>query len=87
MTFSKAFRCFRDAEPTAARFDERVADTRRTCLTLEFELRTDPIAGLLVDEFGERVEFSGWLGLALALEQALTRSSGAGETRPDPLSE
>jgi hypothetical protein len=36
--------------------------------TLKIDVDADPIAGAVADERGDANEFSGWLGLAKALE-------------------
>jgi len=40
-------------------------------LTLAIDPVSDPITGAICDGGGKRVEFSGWLGFAAALEQLL----------------
>jgi hypothetical protein len=40
-------------------------------LVLEIESDTDPVSGWLSDERGARRRFSGWLGLAAALETVI----------------
>jgi hypothetical protein len=52
-----------------------LADERRT-LTLEVDPSADPIAGLVRAEDGAERDFSGWVGLAAALERALQRTPG-----------
>jgi hypothetical protein len=42
-------------------------------LTLEVERRAESIAGRLSDDQGMTLPFSGWLGFASALQQALDR--------------
>jgi hypothetical protein len=41
-------------------------------MTLELDVGADPIAGTLRDRRGHSVEFSGWLGLAAALEEVVS---------------
>jgi hypothetical protein len=51
----------------------------RRRLSLEVEPDTEPPVGSLRDERGEAIAFSGWLGLASALDRALRAApSGAG---------
>jgi hypothetical protein len=40
-------------------------------LTLAIDPASEPITGTVCDGSGKRVEFSGWLGFASALEQLL----------------
>ncbi len=40
-------------------------------LILEIDSEIDPVSGWLSDERGERRRFSGWLGLAAALETVI----------------
>jgi hypothetical protein len=48
----------------------------RCVLTLELDAGAEPLAGVVCDEAGNRCPFTGWLGLASALEAAMrTRSS------------
>ena len=42
-------------------------------LTLEVDANSNPIQGIARDELGEERPFSGWVGLATALEHALER--------------
>lgn len=47
-------------------------DKRRTrTVTLEVDPTSDPIQGIARDERGAERTFSGWVGLAAALEHAL----------------
>lgn len=47
-------------------------DKRRTrTVTLEVDPTSDPIQGIARDERGTERTFSGWVGLAAALEHAL----------------
>ena len=47
-------------------------DNRHTrTVTLEIDSTSDPIRGVARDELGAERPFSGWIGLAAALEQAL----------------
>ena len=47
-------------------------DERQTrTVTLEVDPTSDPIQGIARDERGAERTFSGWVGLATALEQAL----------------
>lgn len=52
-------------------------DERVVCMSLELRLRGDEVRGHLGADEGERLEFSGWLGLIAAID-ALTAP-------PDPL--
>jgi hypothetical protein len=64
-------------------FDQPVADRDRVRVVLEFEVGSDPLVGSL-QALDRRLDFSGWVGLASALEQAI---SAAGDSRPDGLSQ
>ncbi len=57
----------------------RVADAERhtRTVTLEVDPTSDPIQGTMRDEHGAERSFSGWVGLATALEHAL-------DLRPPP---
>ena len=58
----------------------------RRRLSLEVEPDTDPPVGSLHDERGEAIAFSGWLGLASALDRALRPAPGTGgNEREGPL--
>jgi hypothetical protein len=52
-----------------------------TRLTIDFDLRADPIAGVIRDDAGDRsVPFAGWMELTRAIERALNaarRPAGA----------
>ena len=53
-------------------------DKRRTrMVTLEVDPTSDPIQGIARDERGAERPFSGWVGLAAALEHALELDSPA----------
>jgi hypothetical protein len=70
----------RDAGTTLISFDQPVADDQRLRLMLELELGSDPIAGSL--QSGDKhSEFSGWVGLATALEEAMRTTAARGENR------
>jgi hypothetical protein len=47
---------------------------------LELEVGSDPIVGSL-QAHGRRSEFSGWVGLATALEQAMSTAADGGPGR------
>jgi hypothetical protein len=64
----------RDASTRPIGFDQPVADHDRLCVVLELEVGSEPIVGSL-QAGGRRFDFSGWVGLATALEQAI--STGA----------
>jgi hypothetical protein len=68
----------RDASTRPISFDQPVADHDRLSVVLEFEVGSDPILGSL-QAHGRCVDFSGWVGLATALEQAI---STAADGRP-----
>lgn len=57
--------------------------------TQRFTLELDPIeqsiAGSLTDERGTAVPFTGWLGLARALERALNASAEPNQDRQEGL--
>jgi hypothetical protein len=42
-----------------------------TQLTIVFDLRADPIAGILRGDDGQREPFAGWMELTRAIERAL----------------
>jgi hypothetical protein len=46
-------------------------------LTLEVDRRAESIAGRLCDDRGTTFPFTGWLGFASALQQALDHPDGA----------
>jgi len=52
----------------------------RSC-RLEVDIDSDPIAGRLADDHGMQISFSGWLGLAAALERLV--HSGEDGAVPD----
>lgn len=49
-----------------------MAQAQRIQVVLEFDTGSTPISGRLRDAHGRDVEFSGWLGLAAALEEVLS---------------
>ncbi len=49
------------------------AERHTRTLTLEVDANSDPIQGIARDELGDERPFSGWVGLATALEHALER--------------
>jgi hypothetical protein len=53
-----------------------MADRDRLRLTLELEVGSEPIVGSLSTD-GRRYDFSGWLGLATALERAISTAADA----------
>ena len=59
----------------------------RRHLSLELERDTDPPVGSLSDEHGTSISFTGWLGLASALDRVLhpLRRSGDDAHAPDLL--
>jgi hypothetical protein len=61
-----------------------MAEPERDKLTLEIDSGTSPLAGVLHDAHGVTHPFSGWVGLAAALEHALTKLDPADETRFSP---
>jgi hypothetical protein len=70
----------RDAGTTLISFDQPVPDDDRLRLMLELEVGSDPIVGSL--QSGEKhAEFSGWVGLATALEEAM-RTTAAPWPKP-----
>jgi hypothetical protein len=50
-----------------------MSSPRRLTLRLDLDLASDPIEGELWEPTGLRLSFSGWLGLADALERASDR--------------
>jgi hypothetical protein len=60
----------------------------RARLTIDFDLRADPIAGVIHDDAGDRgAPFAGWMELTRAIERALDAarwSSGADPLPNDP---
>jgi hypothetical protein len=61
----------RDAKSSLGRFDSRVSTRPRVTLRLEIDPASEPITGTLAGAPGRPIEFSGWLGFAAAIEQAL----------------
>jgi hypothetical protein len=53
--------------------------------TLAIDPASEPIAGAIGDSRGHRVEFSGWLGFAAALEELLSGSRDAATVREPPV--
>jgi hypothetical protein len=51
----------------------------RRRLSLEIEPDSDPLVGALRDEHGESIAFSGWLGLANAIDRALRVAPAAAD--------
>jgi hypothetical protein len=73
----------RDAGTTLISFDQPVADGDRMRLMLELEVGSDPIVGSL--QSGDKhAEFSGWVGLATALEEAMRTTAALGPHRSTP---
>jgi hypothetical protein len=68
----------RDASTGPISFDQPMADHDRLRVMLELEVGSDPIVGSL-QAHGRCFDFSGWVGLATALEQAI---SSVGDGRP-----
>lgn len=68
--------------PRGVGFHARMSSGERVRLTLEIERGSDPIVGRVRDLCGRSVEFSGWLGLASALEGALTVERGDPSSPP-----
>ena len=54
-----------------------MSSPRRLTLRLDLDLVSDPIEGELWEPTGQRLPFSGWLGLADALEWATDRDRHA----------
>lgn len=73
---------FRDAGEQTISFDQHVIDQEdrqaRLQVLLKLEVGAEPIAGSM-HVHGRRLDFCGWVGLATALEQAI--SSAADRTR------
>lgn len=79
---------FRDASTRPISFYQPVADHDRLRLMLELEVGSDPIVGSL-QAHGRRIDFSGWVGLATAIEQAISpaadgRHEGSARTDAHP---
>lgn len=49
---------------------------------LELDLDSDPISGRLRDDAGEALDFTGWLGLASALERMVAAAGADSEGEP-----
>jgi hypothetical protein len=64
----------RDASTRPIGFDQAVTDRDRLCVVLELEVGSEPIVGSL-QAGGRRFDFSGWVGLATALEQAISTAT------------
>jgi hypothetical protein len=64
----------RDASSWPISFDRPVVDRDRLCVVLELDVSSDPIVGSL-QAHGSRFDFSGWVGLATALEQAISTAT------------
>jgi hypothetical protein len=64
----------RDASTQPISFDQAVTDRDRVRVMLELEVGSEPIVGSL-QAHGKRLEFSGWVGLATALEQAISTAA------------
>ena len=69
----------RGASSGAVSFHQPVVDRDRVRVTLELEVGAEPIVGC-IQASGRQLDFSGWVGLATALAQAI--SSGPDGTRP-----
>jgi hypothetical protein len=57
-----------------------MADRDRVCVMLEFEVGSDPLVGSL-QAHDRRFDFCGWVGLASALEQAISVAEDGGPDR------
>jgi hypothetical protein len=68
----------RDASTGPVGFDQAMADRDRLRVTLELDIGSEPIAGSL-HAHGSCLTFSGWLGLAAALEQAISSAGDGGQ--------
>lgn len=53
-------------------------------LTIVFDLRAEPIAGILRGEDGDGEPFAGWMELTRAIERALHAARQAGGHRAPP---
>lgn len=51
-------------------------------LTIVFDLRAEPIAGILRGEDGQGEPFAGWMELTRAIERALRAARQAGHYGP-----
>jgi hypothetical protein len=67
----------RDAKRQRVSFDDGMSTGRRAQLRLVIDAAAEPITGTLETLSGQAIEFSGWLGFAAAIEQALGRDGGA----------
>jgi hypothetical protein len=57
----------------------------RARLTIDFDLRADPIAGVVHDASGHGEPFAGWMALTRAIERTLDAARRAGQGIPaDP---
>jgi hypothetical protein len=56
-----------------------------TRLTIDFDLRADPIAGVIHDDAGDRgAPFAGWMELTRAIERALNAARRPSDAGPLP---
>ena len=59
---------------SSLRFYRDMSAAEPVQLTLAIDPASEPITGAICDRSGKRVEFSGWLGFASALEELLGAS-------------
>jgi hypothetical protein len=52
-------------------------------LTIDFDLRADPIAGVVHDGGGRSEPFAGWMALTRTIERALDAARRAGQDTTD----
>jgi hypothetical protein len=64
----------RDAGACRIGFDQAVTDRDCVRVMLELDVGSEPIVGSL-QAHGRRFDFSGWVGLATALEQAISTAA------------
>jgi hypothetical protein len=57
-----------------------MTDDERLHLDVRLELGADPICGTVQDATGAAVEFSGWIGLMSAFDNACLRARGRADS-------
>jgi hypothetical protein len=71
----------RDASTRPISFDQPVAERDRLRVMLELEVGSEPIVGSL-QAHGKRLDFSGWIGFATALEETIRTAADGTTNRP-----
>jgi hypothetical protein len=67
------------------RFDYGMSTVPRVQFTLAIDPVSEPITGAIRDAQGHSVEFSGWLGFAVALEELLTAEPASNAAQRPPV--